>query len=215
VDAIVDTVADSTVDTVTADSTVDTVAPDSSVDSSADLPVSSSGCSDGTREAFTNTQTHPNIAGCVGGWSVAGVLTPKAPACGRVSGNSSINPNGTGCAAEDLCAVGWHICASAAEVALKSSTGCTGAVGGGRTLFFTTRQSGPGTGNCAATGANDIFGCGTLGATPASSCAPLDRFSHNLCGSLGAPWSCGSDGFQEANNVTKTAVGGGGVLCCR
>src|SRR5581483_6256255 len=37
--------------------------------------VSSIGCSDGTREAFISMNTHPNIAGCSGGWSVPGVST--------------------------------------------------------------------------------------------------------------------------------------------
>ena len=39
-----------------------------------------SGCSDGTREGFVNATQFPNIAGCSGGWSVAGSpLGPQAP----------------------------------------------------------------------------------------------------------------------------------------
>ncbi|MCA9668084.1 MAG: hypothetical protein KC503_20940 [Myxococcales bacterium] len=212
--AVETTSADSSADTVSPDTSVDTLASDTSADFSVDITVSVAGCSDGDREGFTNAATHPNIAGCSGGWSVPGVLSVKAPACNRVAGNSSSNPTGNGCAAEDLCAVGWHICADPAEVAAKSSTGCTGSAAAGTSLFFATRQSGPANGICGA-GANDIFGCGTLGIAPAASCSPLDRFSNNLCGALGAPWSCGSDGFQEANNVVKTAAAGGGVLCCR
>lgn len=45
-------------------------------------------------------------------------------------------------------------------------------------------------------------------------CAVLNRSSNELCTSLTADWSCGADGLQEANNVTKTS-GSGGVLCCR
>ena len=80
--------------------------------------VSPIGCSDGTREAFTNMGTHPNIAGCSGGFSVAGVTTQNSmsPQCNRGAGNSSGNTFGNGCSVEDLCAAGWHVCTSSAEV---------------------------------------------------------------------------------------------------
>jgi hypothetical protein len=118
-----------------------------------------------------------------------------------------------GCSVEDLCAAGWHVCAGASEVAQRSPAGCAPAasVPG---LFFATRQSGPGDAPCGA-GANDIFGCGSLGAVPDTGCAPLDRFGHNLCSSLGPPWSCPGDEWGEANTVAKPDAGGGGVLCCR
>jgi hypothetical protein len=61
---------------------------------------------------------------------------------------------------------------------------------------------------------NDLFGCGSLGDVPAASCGPLDRFSGNLCASLGAPWRCAGD-VSEAADVVKRASTGGGVLCCR
>lgn len=174
---------------------------------------STQGCSDQTREGFTSVASHPSIAGCAGGWSVPGLTPAKSPSCGLKSGNSSANPSGSGCAAEDLCATSWHICATATEVAAKSSTGCTGATSASG-LFFASRQSGPGYMQCGQ-GTNDLFGCGTLGDAPDSSCTPLDRFSHDLCSSLGSPWSCGSDGEAEAKNVTKSSDSGGGVLCCK
>ena len=170
------------------------------------------GCSDGTREGFVDATKYSKIAGCSGGWSVKGVLTAKAPKCKLVSGNSSANPSGKGCAAEDLCAAGWHICKTPAEVKAKSPTGCTGVATAG-SLFFSTRQSGPGSGSCGS-GANDIFGCGTYGATPSSNCSPLNKFGHDLCSALGSPWSCGGHGYQEANNVIKSSSAKGGVLCC-
>jgi formylglycine-generating enzyme required for sulfatase activity len=177
------------------------------------------GCSDGTREGFTDPAQFPDIAGCAGGWTVPGVVTIKPPSCNRQSGNTSTNPAGTGCSVEDLCAVGWHVCLSAADVASHAPAGCVG-VGTAGTIgsqFFASRQSGPGEAYCGPSGANDLFGCGTLGATPdLPSCYPLDLFSGNFCDALGQPWSCGyADHTQEANVVTKPSSVGGGVLCCR
>ena len=59
----------------------------------------------------------PNIAGCAGGFDVPGVTTAASmqPNCGRISGNSSINPQGTGCSVEDLCSEGWHVCTGAED----------------------------------------------------------------------------------------------------
>lgn len=163
-----------------------------------------------------------------------GLLDP-APACGLAGGDDGPFPNGAGCSAADLCATGWHLCASAADVAGSSPTGCDGAVTGGGLLFFATGQSGPGCGLCA-TGdivsmdcqscictegclqtkdtANDLFGCGTLGDVPGS-CGVLDRFSNNGCADLTAPWSCNGNGCDEALVVTKPGLAAGGVLCCR
>jgi hypothetical protein len=174
-----------------------------------------SGCSDGSREGFVDLTTFPDIAGCSGGFELPGLLTTLAPACEGLAGNDSENPAGTACNAADLCAAGWHICATSSDVESSSPSGCTGAtVDGDPDLFFATRQSGNGNGDCNS-GANDVFGCGNLGVTPSGNCAPLDRFSTDVCSGLAAPWDCGVDGVNEANNVTKSAAAGGGVLCCR
>src|SRR6185369_15471919 len=119
----------------------------------------------------------------------------STPACGRTAGDDGANPDGSGCNALDLCAVGFHICTSSAEVSLKSSTGCMGAAVGAAPVFFITAQSGAEARSCTPTGADDVFGCGTLGSRPVtnSNCAPLDRWSTNLCAALTAPWACGSD----------------------
>jgi hypothetical protein len=173
------------------------------------------GCSDATREGFTAVATFPNIAACAGGWSLPGLLAAatNTPACLRVSGKDSPNATGAGCNVADLCQVGWHVCATAAEVGAQSGAGCAAAATAGS--FFVTRQSGPGGAVCGA-GGNDIFGCGAIGIAPdANTCGQLNRFSNDLCGALTADWSCGADGLQEANNVTKTSSTGGGVLCCR
>ena len=200
-----------------------------------DLFVSPAGCADGTREGFVDPRRFPAIAGCSGGFAIAGVTSATAlPACGRGGGNSGMNPLGKGCNVEDLCAVGWHVCRSAADVRAHAAGGCVGAASDPG-LFFVTRQSSTGCGvcalgmnlanppcdsvsctaGCAQTDSitNDVFGCGSAGDAPAS-CDVLDRFGNNLCGALPAGWSCGMDGLAEAKNVVHADASDGGALCC-
>jgi hypothetical protein len=182
------------------------------------------GCADGTREAFTSTTTFPSIAGCAGGWSVAGVLTTasNAPACSRAGGNDGARPNGAGCTVEDLCAAGWHVCRGAAELTtlgVRCADARLPALGMGA-LFYATRQRGVQGVVCNAddtTGTNDVHGCGNFGLAEGPGCAPLDRqLSHTEC-TLTPPWSCGDNntGTNEALLVTKATSTAGGVLCCK
>jgi hypothetical protein len=196
------------------------------------------GCADGSREGFTDLNAQPNIAGCSGGWSVPGIMITNpgtapacsgvmtrdtvTPACGRMGGDDGLNPNGTGCNVADLCAAGWHVCSTAADIASHSPTGCVGATqAGDPPLFFASRQSSNGCGVCAtgtrtdadcnsasctagcaqtAATSNDVFGCGNLGdssigGAPLTGCGPIDRFSNNVCSALGdTSWSCNDDG---------------------
>jgi|GEM_PF-2109854 hypothetical protein len=203
-----------------------------------DAPVDSLvGCADGAREGFRDTTRFARIAACGGGFALPGVLVEEAPACGRAGGDDGMRPGGEGCRAVDLCAAGWHVCRSAAEVAVASPGGCAG-LGDVRSAFFATAQSGPGCRLCAvgtrtcgfgecsdecapdrragSSMANDVFGCGTLGDTPDPNCGPLDRFSGNECALLEGPWDCsGTSGFDEALVLTKPGPDRGGVLCCR
>lgn len=173
------------------------------------------GCSDGTREGFLDIGTHPDIAACDGGWSIPGLVPPTMPQCGRVSGNSSANPDGSGCAADDLCAPGWEICASKDAVAQSSPTDCESADPSGDG-FYATRQSGTGANSCAPTGTDDLFGCGSLGFGPNSTCDPLDAAGANMCEQLPETWYCGdAPNAVEAELVTKASAADGGVLCCR
>ena len=173
------------------------------------------GCSDGTREGFASRAAFPNIAACAGAWSVPG-LGVSTPACGRGAGNSGQNPSGKDCAVADLCQVGWRVCESPAAVAAKSGGGGCAAAGlAGQGAFFAVRQSGGGNAACGP-GTNDLFGCGDVGDPPdALTCAPLDRFSNDLCRALPPTWVCGANSADEQSSVTKTASTGGGVLCCR
>jgi hypothetical protein len=212
------------------------------------------GCSDGQREGFTDYTQYPDIAGCSGGWSIPGIHTENpgtapacgvatydtlSPACNRVSGDDSTNPNGTDCNVQDLCATGWHVCNSAADVTQHSPTGCAGATAeDDLQLFFASRQTSNGCGVCAtgtrtdpdcdslsctpgclqtAETSNDVFGCGNFGSEAVVDCGPLTRFSNDQCTALaGSPWTCDVyGGLCEAYVVQKTGPGFGGVLCCR
>jgi hypothetical protein len=192
------------------------------------------GCSDNTREGFVDQAKYPDIAACAGGWAIAGVVGDVVPACGLAAGNTSPNPGGAGCSAADLCSPGFHVCKDADEVAARSPTGCAGAATGPG-LFFATGQGSTGcaicalgaskdpgvcngcscASDCATTKftANDLFGCGTFGFS-LDGCGVLDRTTGNLCSGVGSPWTCGSNGCDEANQVAKPGPAGGGVLCC-
>jgi len=166
----------------------------------ANVRSASSGCSDGTRDGFNDAQLYPDIAACAGAWTDPGLA---ARATTRRS------------SAAALCAKGWHVCATSSEVAERTKgRGCADAAPSKAPVFFATLESGPGYAHCEGEGSNDIFGCGTLGATPAKDCGVLNRFSHNNCSALASPWSC-SGNTTEVLTVTKPGSEGGGVLCCR
>lgn len=188
---------------------------DDDCDGSIDESTCDIGCADGVREGFVDTTTHPNIAGCAGGWTLPGLVTTVGPACNRAAGDDASDPLGTGCNVVDLCEHGWDVCADPASVGARSTTGCTGAVAAGDPpLFFLMRQSGPGAGQCGP-GVNDLFGCGNVGTSAdPTTCAPVDRAANDQCGALGPPWVC-PDSFDEANTVRKSGPERGGVLCCR
>ena len=223
--------------------------------------ISTAGCADGQREGFTDVTAYPRIAGCSGAWTMPGIHTQDpgtapacpglstadttVPACGRAAGDDGDNPSGVNCNVADLCAAGWHVCTGADDVNRSSPSGCSGATEQEDVpLFFATRQTSNGCGQCATGSStdascdsascvagclqtehtsNDFFGCGNFGATaPILDCGPLDRFSHNLCSGLaGSPWSCDlpdaadDSGLCEAFAVTKSDLSHGGVLCCR
>jgi hypothetical protein len=174
--------------------------------------VSTIGCADGTREALLDEVVHPTVAACAGGFWVPGVVAPVST-CGRQGGNDGPTPDGMGCSIEDLCASGWHLCASRHEVAMAGLGDCNAQAWGGQ--FFATGQSGNGANACADTGTNDVFGCGDVGYDNISGCAPLNRSTGNLCVNLPGAWTCSEDAYAEATHVTKPGPAVGGALCCR
>ena len=84
-----------------------------------------SGCSDGEREGFRDLTTHPDIAACAGAWSLPGIVH-SVVMCDRRSGDDSSNTEGIGCSAADLCARGWHMCATTQDFSDHTFTGCDG-----------------------------------------------------------------------------------------
>lgn len=203
---------------------IDTGADDVTPDTRQDGPIGSPiGCSDGTREAFINMGTHPNIAACSGGFSIAGVTTSgsMSPQCNRVAGNSSANPAGNGCSIEDLCASGWQVCTSSSDVQSHSGNGMCDLVGTiSTTAFWLTRQSEDQSGACVQGGHNNILGCNigqTGGLAPGNNCAPLNSAMwYGMCANF-PPWQCGNAGTPqtEADLVTKSGADHGGVICCK
>jgi len=175
--------------------------------------VSTVGCADGFREALIDEVAYPNVAACAGGFWVPGVGSPVSQ-CEREGGDDGPWPDGMGCSIEDLCAEGWHLCASRQEVMVAGLAGGCGGVAWG-SQFFATGQSGEGANTCNDTGTNDVFGCGDLGYSDISGCAPLNRSTGNLCVELPGVWSCSDDAYDEVTHLVKPGPSDGGALCCR
>ena len=175
------------------------------------------GCSDATRELFLDEATHPEIAGCSGGFSIPGTigLASLTAACNRQGGNDGNRPNGEGCSVEDLRAVGWHVCLDASEVAAKSGTGQCVDDGVG---FFSSRQSQNDATSCVVNGRNNLVGCGSgIGdVADAASCAPLTVELREVHCDDSCAWLCDDPQlFNEAEVVQKLSDEDGGVLCCK
>jgi hypothetical protein len=188
-----------------------------------DAAPSAVGCSDGSAEALL---AETGLAACDGAWSKPGVVYEEPPACDRGAGNDGVYPSGEGCNVSDLCAVGWHVCRSAADVSAHASdTGCSDLKppdpDGTDAYIYLTRQGGrEGDVSCtpdgSTEGGDDAWGCGTLG-IEATTCPPLDRHLAlgEEIGGCGTFFDCGGDPAAEGLNVTKRETNGGGVLCCR
>jgi hypothetical protein len=188
------------------------------------------GCADGTREGYLSLTRYPGIAACAGAWSVPGLTAagasqgPVVPTCGRLSGNSSGNPEGSGCSAADLCQAGWHICLGSAEVLANAPAGCADAVpadtpddNNANYVLFAVVQHSFNNSICneVAGNDNDIFGCGRFGQqlSPGNNCGVLNQTlastQPNSCGYSQAipsngPWQCqGSNSWNEGDFVTK------------
>lgn len=206
------------------------------------------GCSDGQREGFINEETFPLIAGCSGAWRVAGMSLDSGARmperCEDHGGDDAAQTTDgvwfgktLNCGVEDLCTTGWHVCMNEQDVIDRlpapSACGVT-PVGNGinasdTVMFFATRQSGQGYGQCTqidtdgdgrkeSIGADDVFGCGNLGsASDPATCKALSRTAANGCAGVGEPWSCGNGAVGVPNElliITKTRNQRGGVMCC-
>lgn len=182
------------------------------------------GCSDGTREAFSDAMRFTAIAACSGGFAVAGTASGGSamPQCNRNAGNTSSNPNGAGCSIEDLCAAGWHVCRSQSDVAMSLPMGTNTCATSDATAvgFWLTRQTTNATYQCSGTmgSQNNVVGCsaGNMGrmADP-QTCLPLTHTMSFVECNLLPPWQC--DAMQpaaEALTISKSGPAAGGVTCC-
>jgi cysteine-rich repeat protein len=173
------------------------------------------GCADGTREGFgTNYEF---IAACAGAFSNPGLTAFRSNQLDCIdTGDDGIPPAGGSCSAENLCAAGWHICAGAQEVLLKTTDrGCGTPEQAFAPGFFATNQQSDGLARCLNSGgANDIFGCGDTGLPAGENCAPLTVYSGDVCIALTGGWMCPTPD-NERTTVIKPSIPGGGVLCCR
>lgn len=178
------------------------------------------GCSDGTREGFTDLIRFNNLAACGGAWTVPGIHH-NVPACERKSGNTGTNSAGTGCNLEDLCAEGWHVCLGRGDVMTRSDYGCDGILDGvnaNEPALFITRTSSTGSLQCdpdtvgVPLNMNDIFGCGNFGCyATGSECDPLKLSSHNLCDALRNSCGCkrNTNGTVTCSNTSGYCAGNG------
>ena len=185
------------------------------------------GCADQSREGYIDVVTYPSIAACNGAWQTPGLIADntRVPTCNRQSGNTGNIRDGNGCTVADVCASGWHVCESAAEVNALA-VDCTAALApfGNTSVFFVTRQRAfsvnGGAPMCSVTntvGSNNLHGCGTFGITEDQSCAPFPLQAQEQQCLANSPWSCGeqTNDATEADDVMKNSSVGGGALCCR
>lgn len=166
------------------------------------------GCADGAREGFDDPTTWPRLAACAGGWTVPGIDTPAVSVaeCDGIGDDSVANAAGTGCAAANLCAAGWHVCVTSGEVVARLGAGSCDT----QPSFFATRQPATLVGVCAATGPG-VAGCGSSGEL-LTSCGPLGVHAGADCSMLaGDSFACTS-GMPRTTLTHGDVVGG--VLCC-
>ncbi len=181
------------------------------------------GCSAGARSA--QDPGYAKVALCAAAWTVPG-LNSSTP-CGRVVGVNGKSGN-TACSSEDNCQSGWHVCRDEADLTASgfAKSDCQG-LSAASALWVTNQTGGPppspGPAQCNSTTVGSVFGCGSYGKPPDSSCHILQKVLLDPPGtgvdqcsvdSSGA-FLCGTQMAAEATTVTKPARDtGGGVICC-
>lgn len=153
------------------------------------------GCSDGMRDGFLDLAAWPNLAACAGRWTEPGIATSRVGTnCGQAGDDTGIF---TGCAAADLCAVGWRPCQDddLAEPSCPETTGFWAA-------------------NSVCSGVTFVLGCSVDVGAPIAGCASFARTLGAGCTAANSTggWSCG--GGDERATVVHTDDRGG-VMCCR
>jgi hypothetical protein len=188
-------------------------------------PRATSGCADGTREAFTDVARYPTIAGCEAWWE--GSQSMRAPRSGQEwCGNST----GIKCTVPaDACATGWHVCMQSgwpADIRDRPSY-ATGADAGSKALPWLDCQQ-ANSGHWFAAGSSSAYPVGQGGSCSAF---PLGCYADDVSGYMDTV-ACGtSTSSAGCNNAVWTgytfgigppcaAVGAirtdqNGVLCCQ
>lgn len=153
------------------------------------------GCSDGVRDGFLDLASWPVLAACAGRWTEPGIATSRVGTnCGQAGDDTGIS---NGCAAADLCAVGWRPCQD--DDLVKP---------------LCPETSGFWAANSGCSGVPFVLGCSVNVGAPISGCAPFDRTLGAGCASANsaASWRCGA-GDERATVVHVDDFGG--VMCCR
>jgi hypothetical protein len=169
------------------------------------------GCADGQREGFADAQAFPNIAGCLGTWKGDGDLrdAPTGKACGDDSGQCAVPA--------DVCASGWHACASSGKADdlrdRVSAQACAKSAGPGK--FVAAMSHGQEQKICPALpGPDTVFPCWATGVCAEPVC----------CGDLCEFGMCKDSVWKGATRISRGTAEGcgkvhsannGGILCCR
>jgi hypothetical protein len=177
------------------------------------------GCSDGRREGLLDMALFPDVAACIGEWSGEQSLRQPSDrtACGNDAGKICAVP-------ADLCAPGWHLCASGGS-ALELSTRLTpdqcDIAGGGRYVAATSHCQGLCvTSTCTAFCQYDPSGTEMLPCLPNGNCSE-PACCGQACRNSG---SCTDGVWPSRTHITNGPDQGcgmvssrraGGVLCCR
>lgn len=169
------------------------------------------GCSDGQREGFANAMRHPLVAGCVGTWDGAKSLRdkPTGKACGDDAGPCAVPA--------DVCAEGWHVCATNGkntDITDRTSwVACDEAAGPGK--FVAAMSHGQTQELCPPPPkADTVFPCMAKGICAEPVCCG-DDCAFGKC--RDAIWPGGtriSRGKAEGCGAVRSG-NNGGILCCK
>jgi hypothetical protein len=182
------------------------------------------GCADGSREYFSDQGAFPDVAGCAGSFSVAGLIDQSGKlvqaACNRSAGNDGLLRSGVGCSASDLCQAGWKICETSDAFFLDTrSRFCSSSDIISQPSVFLSAinvSSSDCSNSLSPIFTDGGFGCGNV--NTGSYCQYYDvdfAFnSHVTCSNLPNSWNCNGPLF-DLRNIANSEAAGGGVLCCR
>lgn len=159
--------------------------------------VSVSGCSDGTREAFSPVSEWPRLAGCTAKWPRASLRDVKTGApCGFELGACAVPA--------DACGDGWHVCASPPYGPTEISDQVTAEECAAQPGAYV-----------AAVGDQFCEPCSDVG-DGAACCGDRCVQQHGSCIFPGATaWFGVYNGYKNVCGAIESDLVQRGVLCCR